>query len=443
MMETPQEKLDRQQQDILQEFLACNSACADLGTFDTHKDDFVTARVEKLVEQLPGIDYILSRELNYIFSNGLTTGSKEADTRLSKWLYETVNLTGQTNFSVLRDVIGNAIIFGECGLRWYEGNIYSVKRGLYGVLTETKAGITEPIVYFIRKDGNVIGKDIKLSEIQYYDDISNYFDTNGMIMLDSSEFVNVRNDTSEIHGQSPLLKDRQRLKLLLSTYEHLNYDIDYDGPGRIILRPKDGYLSGDAVSTSSIVDNSEGAQKRRNERAQEEIKRIGREIKNSSSDSAILLSNAFDKDITHLPRVTKAIEFMDWISNEGVILAQILGMSPTLLEVGDLHGNISVSAIIDNAMLNTIVPIREQYATQFSYFLGAKLGFEKVYFDKYDLQQAQDINDMREKAANTLKDLAMADKYSPSEIIKTAINELTEVIRTSLYDNEGEIQPLA
>ena len=134
---------------------------------------------------------------------------------------------------------------------------------------------------------------------------------------------------------------------------------------------------------------------------------------------------------------------MDWISNEGVILAQILGMSPTLLEVGDLHGNISVSAIIDNAMLNTIVPIREQYATQFSYFLGAKLGFEKVYFDKYDLQQAQDINDMREKAANTLKDLAMADKYSPSEIIKTAINELTEVIRTSLYDNEGEIQPLA
>ena len=113
------------------------------------------------------------------------------------------------------------------------------------------------------------------------------------------------------------------------------------------------------------------------EKAKEEARRIAREIKSSTSDSVILLSNGFDKDIEHLERVTKATEFFDWLSNEGVILAQAMGMAPSLLELGKISGNVSMEKIIDNSMLNNIVPLREQYAIQFSEFISNHLKIQK------------------------------------------------------------------
>lgn len=439
------ERIEEIGQEVLNDMLACPTTGCDLGTAELSKtiddDD-----VEELLKDLPGVDYVLDRLINYLFSNGLTTGDQVVDeTVLDPWLFESKNELGAVNYEVLKEVIRQAASRGECGLRLYDGNLYAYKKGTYGIILYKHDGIDEVMGYFIREDGKAISRDLKLDEweeIQSYDDIGGYFRKRDMILLDPSEFENIRNNPGYLHGYSPFTRDRQRIDLLTSVYDRMNYDIVYDGPGRIVLRPKDGYVStdGNDVSTSQIVNNSMGAQEKRNEAAKKEVARVAKAIKESSSDSVVLLSNAFDKDIEHLPRVTKSTEFFEWASNDTVIVAQILGMSPTLLEVGKLHGNVSVEKIIDNAMLNTIIPTRENYAVQFSKMVSAHLGVGKVYFDKYDLEQVQDENDIREKLAQTIQKLSYANKASENDNVKDIIDEFVAYLRQTLYNAKGEMR---
>ena len=419
------------------------SACEDLGTVKAVDKNLTVLDIEELASYLPGVNYVLQRMLNYMFSNGLTTGDYDTDRdKLNPWLYEIKNKEGATNYSVLRAAIGEAVVYGEAGLRLMGGSLYMYKRGYYAMLVNEEEGISEIVAYLIKKNGKPVEKDIvkkTWDDIQTYDDLNRYFDENGYILLDPSEFLNMRNDVTYLHGYSPFTRDTERLNLLASVYDHLNYDIEYDGPGRIILRPKDGLTNGaNEISTGQIVNNSLGAQEARNEKAKEEMRRVSGEIKDSSSDAAILLSNAFDKEITHLPRVTKSTEFFDWVANDTVIIAQILGMSPTLLEIGKIHGNVSVEKIIDNAMLNTIIPTREMYAIQFSKMISDYLGVNKVYFNKYDLEQVEDENAQRKKIAELIQDLSYAYKSAPSQELDDLIKQFIAFLGTSLISPEDK-----
>lgn len=425
-------------EELLDEMLACSS-CTDIGKQKVTNVDFDSMDIDELLKQLPGLEYVKGRMLNYMFSNGLTTGDDGQDQKLDHFLYEEMNKHGSTNYSVLRESIGEAAVYGECGLRMKDGALYSYHKGYYGILVYNDEGIDEIVAYFIRKDGERVEGKIDFDKVTHIQDIEGYFDKSGMILLDPSEFVNLRNETGNLHGSCPFLKDRQRLTLLLSVYDRLNYDISYDGPGRIILRPKDGFVAGEnnEVSTGEVLTANK---EKIAEKARQEAARVGREIKTSSSDSVIVLSNAFSDKIDKLPRVTKATEFFDWLTNETVIISQILGMSPTLLEVGKLHGNVSVEKIIDNAMLNTIIPMRENYAVQFSAMIASVLGISKVYFDKYDMQQVQDENDERKKLAQVIQSLAAAQKNSESEDVGKLVDEFTDYLRTSIYTPTNELK---
>ena len=428
--------------DILDEMLKCNS-CTDIGKTYICPTGSTVEKIDWLMENLPGIDYVKERMVNYIFSNGMAAGSDAENETLNNWLYNSVNKSGQSNYMVLQSAIGEALTYGCSGVRWFEDNLYIYKRGTFGTLVSKHDGITEIAAYFIRKDAKQIYHDIDLKDVLNYESVEQYFEEKELILLDKEEFVCLRNDTRELYGASPLLKDKQRVNLLLASYERLNYDIDYDGPGRIVLRPKDGYSGGEnEASTTEVVNTSMAAQTERIEKAKLEAKRIAKEIKNSSSDAVVVISNAFDKDIERLPRVTKATEFFDWISNEGVILAQLLGMSPTLLEVGQIHGNVSVEKIIDNAMLNTIIPLREHYAIQITNIISSHIGVPKVYFDKYDLQQVQDENEVRANVSYIIQKLASADKASPNAEVKKAITDFAKYIDESIIDDNGNTKSM-
>lgn len=427
-------------QEILRELVNCQSSCGSLGC---EKKENSREDLDYVLENLPGVDYVVSRMLNYIFSNGLTTGDNEKDKVLDEWLYATRNSQGASNYHVLRQAIQGAAVYGECGLRLYNGNLYTYKKGTYGLLVDSNEGIDSVIGYFIRKDGKAIDETFYTDHFSEYDTINkilDYFEDNGMVFLSEEEFRNIRNDTSSLHGYCPFTRDKQRIDLLLSTYERMNYDIEYDGPGRIIVRPKDGYVEGDEndVSTGSVLQESI---KDGYDQARKEVQRVAKEIKDSTSDSVIALSNAFSDKITHLPRVTKSTEFFNWQSNEGVILAEIMGMSPTLLEVGHISGNVSVEKIIDNGMLNTIIPMRENYAVQFSDLISNALGFPKVYFNKYDLQQVEDENIVRHKVAEIIRNLSVAYKNSAYEdkVVLKAIEDFTTYLNNSIYTDRGDL----
>lgn len=396
--------------DILKQMLEC-SACDIAVPREKRKEGLEKA--DRYMEILPGADYVLTQTLNYIFSNGITTGSINEDIPLKDFLYRK-NEKENTNLSELRNIIGMAITHGASGMRWDSGNIYQYKWGTYRVLTYMDNGIEKVLGYVVSKKGEKVPYfDLRDATIAEYEDFIRNLDQRDLMLLSTDEFMVMRNDTSYTYGLSPLLRDEARLDLMTAVYERLNYDIRYDGPGRIIIRPKDGYAEGgdgNEVSTSTVLKDSLEGEDKRVERVKAEVKRIAEEMKNSRSDSVIVLSNAFDKDITHLPRVTKATEFLEWLENDTAILAQDMGMAPSLLELGHISGNVSMTSILDNSMLNTIVPLREKYATQFSSFLAHHLGVTKIYFNLYEMQQAEDENSVRTKWVNMMAQLnAMTD----------------------------------
>lgn len=411
--------------EILEAMLECNE-CNDIGSLPKRKWKPGLEKVDEYMQVLPGADYVLTQTLNYIFSNGLTTGSINDDEVLNKFLYRK-NSEQTLNKDVLRNAVGMAITHGACGLRWLNGDLYQYKWGTYKVLTITRNGIKTVLGYLIKKDGKRV-PPVKFEFEKYneYEDFIKDLEDQDLILLDTREFMVIRNDTSLPYGHSPLLADEARLDLLTAVYERLNYDIRYDGPGRIIIRPKDGLLGGDDstdASTANVLQGALAGQLKNKEQILLEAKRVANQIKNSSSDSVIVLSNAFDKDIDHLERVTKATEFFTWIKNDTLVLAQDFGMSPSLMELGGVSGNVSMRSILDTAMTNSIVPLRERYSEQFSSFISQRLGFEKVYFNKYEMEQREDENTMRTKVVNMMS--------------------LLNAMRVDGQDGEKQIQPWA
>lgn len=423
-------------EEVIRDWTECNTVC-DLAVPRTRKIEGLE-KADRYMEILPGADYVLTQTLNYIFSNGLTTGSIRQDEALDKFLYR-VNDRGTTNLHELRDTIGMAITHGTSGLRWKDGNVYQYKWGTYRALTYLQGGIRKVVGYLVARDGGYVPAPVfNPKDYQEYMDFLKELDKDDLMVLSPNEFLNIRNDTSEIYGHSPLLADQERLDLLVAVYERLNYDINYDGPGRIIIRPKDGYLQGEDtdISATQVMSDSLKANKERIDDIKKEASRVAKQIKTSSSDSVVVLSNAFDKEIEKLPRVTKATEFFNWLKNDTMILAQDFGMNPSLMELGNVSGNVSMTSILDSAMLNSIVPLRERYAVQFSNFISKHLHVEKIYFNKYEMAQQEDENTMRTKVVNMMSLLnAMRIQEGENEVIQPKAQELFEKLGDMLTEN--------
>lgn len=435
---------ERVLEDILRKWLECNQVC-DLAVPEKRKTKGLD-KVDEYMEILPGADYVLTQTLNYIFSNGITTGSINEDVVLDDFLYR-VNSKGVTNLHEIRNCIGMAITHGASGLRWKDGNVYQYKWGTYRVLTYLRDGIREIVGYIVTKKGDKV-PPLRFEYEKYteYEDFLRDIDERGLILLGKDEFCNIRNDTSEVYGHSPLLADRERLDLMVAVYERLNYDIRYDGPGRIVIRPKDGYTSGDNtdVSATTVMAQTLNGADKQVENIKKEASRVAEQMKNSSSDSVIVLSNAFDEKITHLERVTKATEFFTWLKNDTLILAQDFGMSPSLLELGNVSGNVSMGSIIDLAMLNSIVPLRERYAVQFSAFLAKHLKLTKVYFNLYEMQQQEDENTMRTKIVNIMSLLnSMNDdegRTRPEAL--QLFRDFASMLHDNVYNENNQLEEL-
>lgn len=430
--------------EIVENWAKCNQVC-DVAV-PKKKREYGLEKVDEYMRVLPGADYVLTQTLNYIFSNGLTTGSINEDLVLDKFLYRK-NRKGTTNLHTLRDTLGMAITHGACGMRWLDGDVYQYKWGTYRILTLLRDGIEQVVGYIVSKDGKFV-PPIKFDFDKYteYEDFIRDLDEKQLILLDTNEFTVIRNDTSLPYGHSPLLRDEARLDLLTAVYERLNYDIRYDGPGRIIIRPKDGFVSGDMndISTTAVISEALKQQKKDNDSMLKEAKRVARQLQGSSSDSVIVLSNAFSDKIEHLERVTKATEFFTWIKNDTLLLAQDFGMSPSLLELGNVSGNVSMTSIIDLAMLNSIVPLRERYAVQFSSFISSHLKVGKVYFNLYEMAQQEDENTMRTKIVNIMSLLnAMHDendRIRPDAL--QLFTDFAEMLSQNIHNENNKLEEL-
>ena len=395
---------------FLNDMIACNGCgSAFMPKANGLSDDDL---IQLYVNNLPTLPYVVDQLLNFIFSNGLTTGDENLDETVLKPFLFAHNVKGVTNYSVLREGIREAMIWGKCGLRWLseEDGLICMPHTQYTSVIARDGeylGFDKTVFYIASTDPSLpvqVGPEpIKFDEQEFIQNHHLVSDDGRIFVIRPDEFTNLRNDTTIENGTSRLMKDRQRLYLLEQIYERLNYDIKYDGPGRLIFWTKDGFMSGEVeMGAGEILNQSPEAIDSRKEKAKREVKELLEQIKGSSSDNIIAVSSMFEK-MDHLPRVTKATEFLEYLTmKEGSIIAQCFGIVPELIGLGDVSGNVSMEKIIDNAMTNTIVPMREAFATQLSPMISSKLGIPKIYFDKYELKQFLDKPGQAYKMALTL-----------------------------------------
>ena len=71
---------ERMFEDMLRQWAECNSVCDVAVPRERKKEGLEKA--DRYMKILPGADYVLTQTLNYIFSNGLTTGSINEDKTL-------------------------------------------------------------------------------------------------------------------------------------------------------------------------------------------------------------------------------------------------------------------------------------------------------------------------------------------------------------------------
>ena len=419
----------------MEAMLNCNSDCINGFVKTNFKNQF--DEINWMIDNLPTLPYVIGKVIDFIFSNGITTGDENLDKDvLMPFLYRQ-NAQGVTNYSVLQNAIMQSLLYGKCGIRWLDeekGIVTENYRNYVSIVREDDEhkGFRVPICYAMSandKEPISLGtKEIDFDEALFLN-TGKLMSKDGKIIVEIPDnFCNLRNGTDHENGLSCLLRDKQRLKLLGAVYERLNYDIQYDGPGRLIFWLKDGFAKGDTIdlSASQVLDESSSSKADRADKARIEAKRLGQEIRNSKSDNVILASSIFDK-MDHLPRVTKGTEFLEYLQmKEGSIICQCFGLTPELIGLGDVSGNVSMERIIDNAMTNTIVPMRERFATQISPMLSEKLGVPKVYFDKYELKEQQDKSAKTYKLALSVTQIVGAIVNGADQLDKSTKNQMME-----------------
>lgn len=395
------------------------------------KNDYET--IKWLTENLPTLPYVLEQYMNFLFSNGLVSGTPDGDEKLKNWLFKP-NIKGIPNYIVLKEAIKNSIVWGKCGIRWLseEDGIVAVPHTQYSTVVvddEKYGGFKRPVAYAISMDED-LPIDMKGIELEVdretftREGILRDLDHNVIIEFPEN-FINLRSDVSTEDGKSRLLEDKQRLEILANVYKRLNYDVIYDGPGRLIFWLKDDIYNTGTIDLSAgeLIAGSVSSKEKRSERAKAELEAMAKSIKDSKSDNVILSSPMFER-LDHLPRVTKATEFFDYLNKEGSIVSQVIGITPELIGLGDVSGNVSMEKIIDNAMINVIVPQRESYATQISPMLSGKLGLTKVYFDKYELQNQIDHSSPVYKLALSIQQLNEANYKEVADYLAQKIMEM-------------------
>lgn len=431
--------------------------------FDFTFSNDIYEQIDYFRKNLPTLSYVENQFLNFLFSNGLTTGDDEQDKKILEPFLYSHNIMGVTNYEVLRSAVIESREYGRCGIRWlsYEDGIVLVPHDRYTSLQvwdKEYKGFKRTVAYAIAltDEAVVTGEEpLEIDREEYVNTGQLVTKNKDITIVSPDEFINLRNNTSKENGESIFERDIQRFRLLSQVYERLNYDIKYDGPGRVIFWLKDDIISNTSneMSTGEIISQLSNDKDKRAEKAHKELEQIANAIKNSTSDNVILSPSMFEDKIDHLPRVTKATEFFDWLNQEGVIIAQNFGISPGLIELGNVSGNVSMEKIIDNAMVNDIVPLRESIAVQISHVISSKLGVQKIYFNKYELKQNIDYSSeifklgqtasqlMNIKDAEGVTDVTAEEtaKYVMSLIVKKLGGEVRSMANTTITSTREKV----
>ena len=399
--------------------------------------------IEQLALDLPDVDYILDNIVNYMFTNSLTTDYYGKDKILFDFLQDK-NFNGERNYDVLKQIAKGYRKYGYYGL-------LSTKEGLVGihpkdilacvidypkmpVLRQNLTYLIKKGDYYrtpyVQKTGNPrIASDYSEEDINaILKDPEAY--KNDVMVVTSEEFSCVRLDTSQVFCMSPMLKDRKRVELILNILNRMNYDISRNGIGTIALQAKDtleeqieeSVEQGSAFSSGELLDMGRTAKAERTQKIVEDMNAFAEKLSETEFNDAIVYSGNF-QNLEQLERDTKATDFLDYLSQYvPAIICQMFGVPARLFDLNKTVSNIGTYSIIDNAMKNTIIPMREHFLGQIVGLLQHATGLkEHIKFDSYEFANSYNYNndiyilDVYERLKNI--DEQMAEAYLAKNLI--------------------------
>jgi hypothetical protein len=370
--------------------------------------------IERLALDLPDVDYILDNIVNYMFTNYLTTENFDKDKQLRDYLYS-LNFNGQRNYDVLKQVAKGYRKYGYYGLlNTGEGLVgihpkdilacvidYPKKPVLRQTLTYLIKNTNTFITPFDRKTGNNRPvTDYSAEDIQKILENPEEYKNEVLIVTDK-EFACVRIDTSQVFCVSPLLKDRKRVELILNILNRMNYDISRNGIGTIALQAKDtleeqieeSVEQGTSFSSGELLDMGRTAKGERTKKIIEDMNAFAEKLSETEFNDAIVYSGNF-QNLEQLERDTKATDFLDYLSQYvPAIICQMFGVPARLFDLNKTVSNIGTYSIIDNAMKNTIIPMRDHFIGQVVHILQNASGLsEHIKFDSYEFANNYNYN---------------------------------------------------
>lgn len=370
--------------------------------------------IERLALDLPDVDYILDNIVNYMFTNYLTTESFEKDKALRDYLYS-LNFNGQRNYDVLKQVAKGYRKYGYYGL-------LNTGDGLVGIHPKDilacvidypkKPVLRQTLTYLIKNTNTYItpydrktGNNRPVNDYSA-DDIQKILDNpeeykNEVLVVTDKEFACVRIDTSQVFCMSPLLKDRKRVELILNILNRMNYDISRNGIGTIALQAKDtleeqieeSVEQGTSFSSGELLDMGRTAKGERTKKIIEDMNAFAEKLSETEFNDAIVYSGNF-QNLEQLERDTKATDFLDYLSQYvPAIICQMFGVPARLFDLNKTVSNIGTYSIIDNAMKNTIIPMRDHFIGQVVHILQNATGLsEHIKFDSYEFATNYNYN---------------------------------------------------
>lgn len=370
--------------------------------------------IEKLALDLPDVDYILDNIVNYMFTNSLTTDNYKKDDILRKYLYSQ-NFNGQRNYDVLKQVAKGYRKYGYYGLlRTKDGLVGIHPKDILACVIDypQKPVLRQTLAYLIKntnvyqtpydqKTGNPrTATDYSEEDIRLILKDPKKYEKDVMVVT-SDEFTCVRLDTSQTFCMSPLLRDRKRVELILNILNRMNYDISRNGIGTIALQAKDtleeqvqeSVEQGTAFESGELLDLGRTAKEERNQKIIEDIEKFAEKLSETEFNDAIVYTGNF-QNLEQLERDTKATDFLDYLSMYvPAIICRMFGVPPRLFDSDKTVSNIGTHSIIDNAMKNTIIPMRDHFLGQIVHLLQKATGLkEHIKFDSYEFASSYNYN---------------------------------------------------
>lgn len=370
--------------------------------------------IERLALDLPDVDYILDNIVNYMFTNSLTTDNFEKDEKLKNYLYS-LNFNGQRNYDVLKQVAKGYRKYGYYGILNTGEGLVGVhpKDILACVIDYPKKPVLRQTLTYLIKNTNVFttpfdqktGNNRPVNDYSA-DDIKKILEDpkkyeKEILVVTDKEFSCVRIDTSQVFCVSPLLKDRKRVELILNVLNRMNYDISRNGIGTIALQAKDtleeqieeSVEQGTSFSSGELLDMGRTAKQERNKKIIEDMNAFAEKLSETEFNDAIVYSGNF-QNLEQLERDTKATDFLEYLAQYvPAIICRMFGVPARLFDSDKTVSNIGTHSIIDNAMKNTIIPMRDHFIGQIVHILQNAIGLDEyIKFDSYEFTNSYNYN---------------------------------------------------